>query len=586
MEKRGRKSLQAVVCVVAVLFTLAGALQAWGESGGARFVADELLVQPKAGAATVKIDEVLTGLGATVDEEIPQIGVRKIKVPPQALEKVKAALSRNPHVEFVEPNYLATSSGTPNDPSYPSQWHLPKISAPLGWDIVTGSNVVDIAIIDSGVDPAHPDLAGKLLPGYNFLVNNSDTHDVLGHGTAVAGAAGALSNNSIGVAGVAWQNPLMPLVVLDANDYASYSNIARAITYAVDQGVRVINISIGGSSSSLTLQNAVNYAWSKGAVIFASAMNNSTSALYYPAACNSVVAVSATTSSDTIASFSNYGSWITVSAPGSGIYTTNRGGGYGAWNGTSFSSPITAGLAALILSVNPMLTNAQVVDIIKQNADDLGTAGFDQYFGYGRINVYKSLTAARNAVPQSDTTAPTASITSPGSGATLSGAIQVNVSALDDVGVAKVVLYINGASFAGDTVAPYSFYWDTTGLADGTYDLYAVAYDAAGNAGQSNHSLVSVINASGTSPPQVSITSPANGSTVGNKTTVTAAAYDNIGVSRMELYIDNSLKTTAGSGSLSLNWNSRNAAPGAHVIKIKAFDAAGNVGMASLTVYK
>ena len=131
----------------------------------------------------------------------------------------------------------------------------------------------------------------------------------------------------------------MPLVVLDASDYASYSNVANAIIYAADHGVRIINVSISGSSSSSLLQSAIDYAWNKGALVFAAAGNNSSSALTYPAACNHAIAVSSTESNDTFSGFSNYGSWITLSAPGNNILTTNRGGGYGQWQGTSFASP-------------------------------------------------------------------------------------------------------------------------------------------------------------------------------------------------------------------------------------------------------
>ncbi|EHP83704.1 peptidase S8 and S53 subtilisin kexin sedolisin, partial [Geobacter metallireducens RCH3] len=196
-------------------------------------------------------------------EEIAPIRVKRIKVPAAARAKVKAALAKNPHVTFVEENYLAEQTMVPNDPSYASQWHLPKIAAPAGWDISTGSSSVDIAILDSGVDPSHPDLAGKLLPGFNFVFNNTDTHDVTGHGTKVAGSAGAMGNNGAGVAGVAWQNQIMPLVIADSTGYATYSRMASAITYAADHGVRIINLSYGGSTSSSTLQNAVNYAWNK-----------------------------------------------------------------------------------------------------------------------------------------------------------------------------------------------------------------------------------------------------------------------------------------------------------------------------------
>lgn len=581
-------SQRVKIFLAATAYCLTAAAITWAAPPPPSFVDDELLVQAKAGVGKDKFDAALDGLGATSAEDIPQIRVKKIKVPPQALEKVKAALARNPHVKFVENNHLATSATTPDDASYASQWHLPKVSAPTGWDISTGSNVVDIAIIDSGIDPTHPDLKAKLLPGYNFVGGNTDTHDILGHGTAVAGAAAAIGNNSIGVSGVAWQNQLMPLVVLDSTNYASYSNIANAIIYAADHGVRVINISIAGSSSSSTLQNAINYAWNKGAVIVAAAANNSTSTPYYPAACANVMAISATTSSDTLASFSNYGSWITLAAPGTSIYSTNNGGGYGAWNGTSFSSPITAGLAALVLSTNPLLTNAQAVEIMKQNADDIGTAGIDPSFGYGRINVYKSLIAAQNTMPQTDTTAPTAYLTSPTSGTTLSGAVQTNVSATDNLGVTKVELYVNDTLTASDTTAPYSFYWDSSEFADGSYTLYAIASDAAGNAGQSSMVNVSIANSLDTIAPLANISNPANGASIAgaSKVVVAASASDNVGVARLELYIDGALKSSGTSGSLSWTWNTRKVASGAHSISVKAYDSAGNVEVKSITVYR
>jgi len=552
-----------------------------------KFVPDELLIQFVAGLPQSKVDEALHGQGAQEVDEIQAIRVKRIKVPAQSLEKVRDALAHNPHVKFVENNYVAGGGNVPNDPSYPSQWHLQKISAPLGWDITTGMVTVDIAIIDSGVDSSHPDLAGKLLPGWSFLTGTSDTHDVLGHGTAVAGAAAAISNNGKGVAGVAWQNSIMPLVVLDATDYASYSNIASAITYAVDHGVRVINVSIGGSSSSSTLQNAVTYAWNKGALVFACAMNNSSSTPYYPAACANAIAVASTDSNDNHSSFSNYGSWITVSAPGSYIYTTNNGGGYGAWNGTSFSSPITAGLASLILSVNPSLTNQQVKGLILQNADDLGTSGFDQYFGYGRINMARSLQAAKNYVPQPDIIAPTVSFSAPANGSVVSGPVTVSATATDNVGVSKVDLYLNGSLIATDTAQPYSFFLDTAKYTNGSNQLEARAYDAAGNMGVANVN-VTISNSVDSTAPTVAITSPVNGVTLtGQKSTnIKIAAKDNVGVTRIELYIDGTLKAIAASGSLNWSWNLKNIASGQHVIQAKAFDAVGNQAITSNTVIK
>lgn len=549
-----------------------------GSASSAPYVADELLLQTRAGVLKAKIDEVLAGLNATQVEEILPIRIKRIKVPPRALEMILAALARCPHVKFVEKNYLVKAESIPNDGYYSSQWHLPKISAPTAWDISTGSSSVKIAIADTGVDPTHPDLASKLLTGYNFVQGNTDTHDVYGHGTLVAGSAAALSNNSVGVAGVAWSNPIVPLVVADSNGYATYSSLANSITYAADHGIRIINLSFGGTMSSVTLQNAIDYAWNKGTIVFASAGNSANSTPQYPAACNHVVAVTATTSTDSLASFSSYGNWVTVSAPGKSILTTSNGGGYSYASGTSFSAPITAGLGALILSVNPNLTATQVVDIIKQGVDDKWTTGFDQYFGYGRINVYRSLTLAKNTVTQVDDTAPVTSITSPANGASVSGTVNVDVTATDNVGVTRVELFVNGTLLSTDTTAPYSFSWDTTAAGSGNYSLQAIAYDAAGNSGPSGQVAVTVSIAADGAAPVTSITSPANGATVSGTVNVDVSATDNVGVTRVELFVNGALLSTDTAAPYSFSWNTNGAKSGTNYLEAVAYDAAGNAG--------
>lgn len=576
MKKRNafNERFTLVSALLLGLFVL-GASPAFAGNGKPKYVAGELLIQMKVGASKSEVKGALKQCGATTLGEIERIRVKRIKVPAQALEKVKAALSKNPHFSFVENNYLAAGALEPNDSRYPSQWHLPKISAPGGWDLSIGSAGEAIAVIDSGVDPSHPDLAGKLLHGYNFLDGNTDTHDVLGHGTAVAGTAGAMTDNYEGVAGVAWDNPIMPLVVLSSDNWASYYDIAQAITHAADQGVRVINISIGGSSSSYTLENAVTYAWKKGALVFACAHNYGTSTPYYPAACTYAVAVSATTSSDTKASFSNYGTWIDLAAPGTSILTTNRGGGYGSWNGTSFSSPMAAGLAALIWSADPTLTNAQVLDIMTQNADDLGTSGFDIYFGYGRINASASLAAVIGSPKVSDTTEPSVSITSPADGATLTGPVTIAVTAVDNVGVERVDLSINGTPAASASEFPYEFYWDTKNDPEGFYELTAIAFDAAGNAGLSTATIY-LASPLDTQPPVVSILSPANGSEVAGTFTVSVSAVDNTAIDQVDLYIDGTFFGTKGLSPYEFSVDTANLSEGEHVISAVAMDTSGN----------
>jgi hypothetical protein len=451
--------------------------------------------------------------------------------------------------------------------------------------VTKGSTSAPIAIIDSGVDPTHPDLQAKLLTGWSFLTGTSNTADVLGHGTAVAGAAAAITNNLTGVAGVAWSNPILPLVVLDSSNYASYSNIASAINYAADHGARIISISIGGSASSSTLQSAVNYAWSKGAVIFAAAMNYSSSTPYYPAACTNVVAVSATEPTDTLASFSDYGSWIDLSAPGDTILTTDNGGGYGSWYGTSLATPIAAAVGALALGANPSLSNAALVTLLENNSDDLGAAGYDIYYGWGRVNAYRAVVAAKNATTATtDTTAPTDSISNPTLGQIVSGTISVQGTAADNVGVTKIELDVDGVAVATASSSPYSFLWNSASKANGSHTLTVKAYDAANNVGSASVG-VSVSNLTAdTTPPTVSVTAPLSGASVSGTIAVQGTATDNVGVTKVEFDVDGVAVATASSSPFSFSWNSTAVSNASHTLRVRAFDAANNVGSASVSV--
>src|SRR6266446_4720453 len=187
---------------------------------------------------------------------------------------------------------------------------------------------------------------------------------------------------------------------MDASGSASHSTIAQGIEYAVDHGARIINLSLGGDWPSSTLQDAINFAWSNNVVVVAAAGNSGGTAPQYPAACDHVVAVSATEQDDSRASFSTYGNFVTLAAPGTAIWTTQRdlSNPYGAWSGTSFACPIAAGVAALVASANPSLSNTQIVDVLKQTADDLGSPGYDTSFGYGRLNAFRAVAAAGSNV--------------------------------------------------------------------------------------------------------------------------------------------------------------------------------------------
>lgn len=353
------------------------------------FVEGEVLVKFKGGAQmAAPIDH--ARIGARPVETINRLNVQRVALPKTVNVSQALAHYRSlPNVEFAEPNYIARHfQVTPNDPSYGSQWGLPKISAPAGWAVTTGSPGVTIAIVDTGVDKNHSDLVGKLVAGYDFVNNDADADDDNGHGTHCAGIAAALTNNGVGVAGVDWNARIMPVKVLNASGSGSYTGIANGIIWAADNGAKVISMSLGGSAGSATLESAVNYAAGKGVVIVAAAGNSNTTAASYPAFYSACIAVGSTTSTDARSSFSNYGaSWVDVAAPGSSIYSTYDGNTYATLSGTSMATPHVAGLAGLVWAKQGVAaTSATVRSAIEQNCDNVGT-----WVAFGRINVARAL---------------------------------------------------------------------------------------------------------------------------------------------------------------------------------------------------
>lgn len=548
-----------------------------------RFAQGRILVSPRAGLPAGEFEKLIKTHGAHRARKINGINVYVVDLPPGREVALQQALQRSPHVKFAELDGAVTMQMTPSDTEYGNAWHLPKIGAPAAWDVATGSGIT-IAILDGGVDATHPDLAARIVPGWNMYDNNSNTADINGHGTKVAGVAGAIGNNATGVTGAAWNAKLMPMRITDSAGYLTYySIVANAITWAADHGARVANISYMVSDVA-SVQNAAQYMRNKGGVVFASAGNTSMAAPGTATA--SIITVAATDSADQRPSWSAYGPIVDVAAPGVGIMTTVAGGGYGAVNGTSFSSPLTAGVAALMLSANPSLTPAQVDSILVSTADDLGAAGRDDYYGAGRINAARAVAAAKSTTT-ADTQAPSVAISSPGP-STVAGTVPVTVAASDNVGVSRVDLYAGGVLVASEIAAPYSFSWDTTGRVDGAAALVAKAYDAAGNTSSSATVTVTVANtqaAADTTPPVVTIGNPRDGARLTNNVNVTASASDNVGVTSLSLYIDGSLKAT-GNTSLSYAWNTRKIGAGGHTVQAVARDAAGNATTSTVQVTK
>lgn len=346
-------------------------------------------------------------------------------------------LIKNEQVEYAERIPLLKSTLTPNDPNYNSstQWSLFQVNASQAWDISTGSSSVTVAIVDDAVEITHDDLSGVTwtntgeIPGNgidddnNGYIDDVNGYDVANddnnpnpdapissydHGTHVAGIAGAATDNSTGIASIGHNVSLIP--VKSTNSATAVTHGYEGIIYAVSVGADVINMSWGGSGSSTTAQNIITYANDQGSLLIAAAGNDNVSNVFYPAGYSEVMAVASTTFGDSKSSFSNYGSWIDISAPGSAIYSTIPGNSYGTKQGTSMASPMVAGMAGLMLSLNPSLSPDDIKACILSSADDIDGAnpGFIGELGAGRINAQ----AAMNCMSTSLNWAPEANFTS------------------------------------------------------------------------------------------------------------------------------------------------------------------------------
>ncbi len=547
----------------------------WCDPPDAPYVPDQVLVKFLPGTPASDIARAHASARAAIRDEIPQIGLQIVGLPPGlSVGRAIALYERNPNVEFVEPDCYVEPMLTPNDPYFHyGQIPLQLMDAEAAWGITTGSMSVPIAILDSGANFDHPDLQGRLVPGWDFVEADGDPTDGHGHGTAVTGVPGATSDNAFGITGVTWQNPVLVVRIGDHTAWTTWSRMAQGITYAADRGVRAINLSYAGTSYPSSVASAVAYAWTRGAVTVASAGNESSGAPHYPAGLPHVVAVSGVEDHDLLVYYSNYGSWIDVSAP-CGSLTTSRSGGFGDVGGTSISAPFVTGLFGLVFAANPSLTPEQAVDIVCQTATDLGDPGFDEYYGWGKINLYQAVLAASQMPgPGEDTTPPTVSITAPGPGSALSGLVAVSVNSTDDVGVALAEAYLDGEIVGSTSTPPCECNWDTTQSADGEHVLQALAYDEAGNMGQSDPVTVTVDNTA----PSTAILAPSDGEVVSETTPVSADAYDaTTGVQEVRFYVDGEWKATRTAAPYVWNWDTTQHSQGWHSVVAKAFDAAGN----------
>lgn len=407
-----------------------------GENSGAdiEFVSMEILVRFNDGIESRAVSSAMASHEAHFVSNLYQSETQLWQVPEGRELEIVQKLNADPSVDYAEPNYIYYASDIlayesmpdiniyPDDPSFNDQWGLSAINAPQAWSLTTGSDSVKIAIIDTGVDASHPELVDKLVPGYDFVDDDHDPADENGHGTHVAGIAAASTNNGAGTTGVCWNCRIMPIRVLNESGSGTNVDITQAITWAYQNGARVINLSLGGTYFSSSMQNAINNATNNGALVIA-AMGNCREGCYvgstyyvnptkYPAGYNNVLAVAATNEYDEYAYYSQYGPQCDIAAPGGEMASSQDKGGilstlptnntflstylgfnqdYDYLQGTSQATPHVSGVAGLIFSMNPSFSPEEVEDILTSTALDLGETGWDQTYGYGRVDALAAL---------------------------------------------------------------------------------------------------------------------------------------------------------------------------------------------------
>lgn len=557
-----------------------------------------------------------------------------------APEQLTAQVIADPEVNHFEINGLALASEVPSGISlnqspieildsitdrgvvpffgeqawsrYASQPATQAIRLAAAHATVTGAGIV--AIIDTGVDPTHHLLAGVLVPGYDFVndtagqasewndlhpstaavlnqspieildstsapvpvnpstvvILNPNTAQALtpaslpaafGHGTMVAGLVHLVAPTA----------KIMPLKAFRADGSSRVFDIVRAIYYAVENGARVINMSFSTITLSPEVTKAINYATDRGVICVSSAGNSGRETMVYPAALRNVLGVGSTTATNPAirSSFSNYGdALVRVGAPGGGVITTYPGGKYaGAW-GTSFSTALVSGAAALLLQKNPALDQPTADNFIGK-ADRMIFDGM----GRGRLNLYEAVRHLSDPVP------PTVAFATPAGGSTVQNRVTVSVSASDNVGVTQVRFYLNNQLLgAEDTAAPYQVSWNTASVPNGSYALTAAARDADANE-VATSITVTVAN---DGKPTVSLTSPASGTTARGTVVLSASASDDVGIASVRFLVDS---VAVGDADVvapyQAAWVTTTAADGTHTVTAVARDTVGNEVTAS-----
>jgi len=373
-----------------------------------------LLVQPVPGASPAALELLHQRLGAHVLREIPAIRWEVVEVAAERLADARLQFAASPLVAQAEFDHVRRLAYTPNDPYYPGMWNLPHQNVNTAWDTTRGSSSVLVAVIDTGCDRTHPDLAANVwvnpgeipnngidddgdglvddVRGWDFVNNDNDPDDIFGHGTCCAGIIAAVQDNNQGITGIAPLCRFLPLKACDNSGYLFDSYVVPALIYAADRGAKVISMSFYGDQVTPAERDAIDYCWNHGCLPVAAAGNDSQTFPYYPGAYEHTLGVGSHNGSDQKSWFSNWGSWVDVAAPGEGISATTVGGGYTTgFAGTSAACPNAAGIAALLFSGVPSATNAQVRAAIEDTAIGLNQAPYGVWANYGRTDARAAL---------------------------------------------------------------------------------------------------------------------------------------------------------------------------------------------------
>jgi subtilase family protein len=342
-------------------------------------------------AALAEVEDWVLHAYPEVDEYILQL--------PEGVDEnhFAAQLMASSEWEYVHPDWICYPIKTPDDPLFGNQWHHATIQSELAWDLISSASGRIASWTDTGVDLNHPDLAASLLPGYNAVdqltqQQGGDLQDINGHGTLTGGTIGAIGNNGIGVAGASWDIKLLPVRVSNISSGGAYlSDLENGARWAVENGATTISASYSGVENA-SIQTTGAYVRSLGGLYFYAAGNSSANHSTFDWA--DVVVVGATDQADTLASFSSYGTAVDLTAPGVGIWTTQLGGGFNSFSGTSLSTPLANGVAAMLWAANPYLDTFEVESRLYQACDDLGAPGEDTTYGWGRTNMNNAVHGA------------------------------------------------------------------------------------------------------------------------------------------------------------------------------------------------